>query len=215
MFAEIVLNDTYTMDNAASGSGTISMWTNRTILELSDFAAAVQGYEMSGTGILDMPRHYTLALPSLTTFNVVAAGTSRNITLTTDTEAGHNERMIVGEARVEHRRDGLNGTSANCVIHNRGRIWLREGSPCQPSAYGVYGETCSDICNVKAGIGAANITILTTMRLSRVPCGRRQHSNTRKDGGSASAKRDKIPGDHRNRVRNDIHYCKGPQAHKC
>ena len=160
MFAEIVLNDTYTMDNAASGSGTISMWTNRTILELSDFAAAVQGYEMSGTGILDMPRHYTLALPSLTTFNVVAAGTSRNITLTTDTEAGHNERMIVGEARVEHRRDGLNGTSAIVsFITEEGFGSVKEvlvnGVPTE-----FYGETCSDICNVKAGIGAANITIL-------------------------------------------------------
>ena len=158
-FATIVLNDTYGMDNTVSGSGSISMWNNKTIVEVSEVIAEIQGYDPSWTGILDMPRHVTLALPSIATFEVEAGGIIRNFTVAIDTESGHHEFATVG-----------NGTAELGHSHNRTsevvsfRLEEGFGAVREVLVNGVptihYGSICQELCTVNVGVEAANVTVL-------------------------------------------------------
>ena len=158
-FANIVLNDTYGMDNMVTGSGSISMWNNKTIVEVSDVTAEIQGYDPSWTGILDMPRHVALALPSIATFEVEAGGIIRNFTVSIDTEFGHHEFIILGNATSE---TGHSHNRTSEVVSFR----LEEGFGAvrEVLVNGVptihYGSICQELCTVNVGVEAANVTVL-------------------------------------------------------
>ena len=158
-FANIVLNDTYSMENTMTGSGTIAMWNNKTIVEVSDVTAEIQGYDPSWIGILDMPRHVTLALPSIATFEVEAGGIIRNFTVSIDTEFGHHEFIILGNATSE---TGHSHNRTSEVVSFR----LEEGFGAvrEVLVNGIptihYGSICQELCTVNVGVEAANVTVL-------------------------------------------------------
>ena len=159
VFASIVLNDTYSMENTMTGSGSISMWNNKTIVEVSDVTAEIQGYEASWTGILDMPRHITLALPSIATFEVESRDTIRNFTVAIDTEFGHHEFATVGNSSAE---PGHSHNRTSEVVSFR--LEKEFGTVREVLVNGIpttyYGTICQELCTVNVGIEAANVTVL-------------------------------------------------------
>ena len=158
-FAHIILNDTYTAENVAAGPGELSAWLNRTVIQVSDAAAIIGGYERTVEGILDMPVHHVLSMPSILVVNVTAGDASRNVTIPMDYEGGHTERIFAGEYVIEGRRDGIGQTSPVVLFRTDEGFGPVRSASVNGVDVPVRGTHCSEWCSVTVGYGEANVMI--------------------------------------------------------
>ena len=159
MFASIVLNDTYTTENLVERVQSLSVWVNKTTLSISDTIAAMYGYERSKTGILQVPMHHILSLPSDLTLRVMVGGIGRNVTIPFDLEYIYHERVFTTPQKVEYRRDGLDGTSSVVLFRTDEGFGPLETVTVNGTLAQHHGTICIEWCSVFVGSKAASVAV--------------------------------------------------------